>query len=184
MNIVLVVTGGIAAYKSCEAASAAVKGGHEVRVVMTPSATNFVGPLTFEALTKSPVMLETFGANNGDSAPGIDHIEWAKWADVVCIAPATANFIGKLACGLADCAASTLLMAIPIGVPVAIAPAMNTQMWFHPVVQRNLGWLQALDRYTIIAPVDKRLACGDTGMGGLASPEDILKTVSELGSKS
>jgi phosphopantothenoylcysteine synthetase/decarboxylase len=183
MKILLVVTGGIAAYKSCEITSAAIKQGHSVRVVMTPAATNFVGPATFEALTGAPVLLQTFGAVGGETT-GIDHIEWAKWADVVCVAPATANIIGKLACGIADCAASTVLMAIPIGVPVVIAPAMNTQMWLHPVLQRNLGWLKQLGRYSFVDPVDKRLACGDFGVGGLADPEHILNALTESGSDS
>jgi phosphopantothenoylcysteine decarboxylase/phosphopantothenate--cysteine ligase len=184
MKILLVVTGGIAAYKACEITSTAIKQGNAVRVVMSSAATNFVGAATFEALTGEPVLLSTFGAEAIDGSAGIDHIEWAKWADVVCVAPATANIIGKLACGIADCAASTVLMAIPIGVPVVIAPAMNTQMWLHPVLQRNLGWLKDLGRYSFVDPVEKRLACGDFGVGGLAEPDDILRAVSVAGGDS
>ena len=167
MKLLLGVTGGIAAYKACEVVSLAVKAGHDVRVMMTGNAKRFVGPTSFEALSGHPVMDDTF-------SDALSHIEWAKWADVVCLAPLSANTLGKLACGLADDALTTVSMAIPRGVPVILGPAMNTEMWAHPVVQRNLSWLEAMERYTIVAPVDKRLACGDHGPGGLATPEDLL----------
>ena len=127
MRILLGVTGGIAAYKACELVSLATKAGHELRVVMTAAGTRFVGPATFEALTDHPVMTDTF-------ADALAHISWAKWADVGCIAPLSANTLGKLACGLADDALSTVFMAVPRGVPVVLAPAMNTEMWNHPAV--------------------------------------------------
>jgi phosphopantothenoylcysteine decarboxylase/phosphopantothenate--cysteine ligase len=167
MNLLLCVTGGIAAYKACELCSAAIKRGHVVRVVMTDSATRFVGPLTFEGLTGQRVMVDTF-------ADAMDHIHWAKWADVAVVAPLTANTLGKLAIGLADDALTTVLMALPGGKPVVLAPAMNTQMWNHPVIQRNLRWLDDLGRYQVVQPAVKRLACGDFGPGGLADPADIL----------
>lgn len=167
MKLLLGVTGGIAAYKACELTSLAVKAGHEVRVLMTAGATRFVGPTTFEALSGHPVMTDTF-------ADALAHIEWAKWADVACVAPLSANVLGKLACGLADDALTTVLMAVPRGVPVVLGPAMNTEMWLHPVVQRNLGWLAELDRYEVVDPTSKRLACGDEGVGGLAEPADLL----------
>jgi phosphopantothenoylcysteine decarboxylase/phosphopantothenate--cysteine ligase len=167
MKLLIGVTGGIAAYTACELVSLAVKAGHEVRVLMTHNAKRFVGPTSFEALSSHPVMDDTF------SDP-LAHIEWAKWADVVCIAPLSANTLSKLACGLADDALSTVLMAVPAGVPIVLGPAMNTQMWAHPIVQRNLSWLLELERYTVVAPVSKRLACGDHGPGGLASPQDLL----------
>lgn len=175
MNLLLGVTGGIAAYKACELVSLAVKAGHSVRVVMTPNATRFVGPLTFEALSGSPVLLDTFvGAPIAGSLSAIDHIDWAKWADVALVAPLSANTLGKLACGLADDALSTVLMAIPARTPVVLAPAMNTAMWDHPVVRRNLRWIAELQRYQLVDPVSKRLACGDVGPGGLADPADLL----------
>ena len=170
MKILLGVTGGIAAYKACELTSLALKAGHEVRVIMTASAGRFVGPTTFEALSGHPVMTDTF-------ADALAHIEWAKWPDVVCVAPLSANTLGKLACGLADDALSTVLMAIPRGTPVVLGPAMNTEMWFHPVVQRNLGWLGDMPRYHLVEPVSKRLACGDEGVGGLADPADLLDAI-------
>jgi phosphopantothenoylcysteine decarboxylase/phosphopantothenate--cysteine ligase len=171
MRILLGVTGSIAAYKACELVSLARKAGDEVRVVMTASAQKLVGPTTFEALSENPVLLDTFTGVTST----MDHIQWAKWAEVVVVAPLSANSLGKLACGLADDALSTVLMAIPRGVRVVLAPAMNTEMWFHPVVQRNLRWLEDLKRYEIVEPVDKRLACGDSGMGGMAAPMDIFQ---------
>ncbi len=170
MKILLGVTGGIAAYRACELTSLAVKAGHSVRVVMTQNATHFVGPLSFEALSGSPVLTNTF-------ADALAHIEWAKWADVAVVAPCSANVLAKLACGLADDALCTTLMALPRGRQVVIAPAMNTEMWLNPVTQRNLRWLDELGRFTIVAPTEKRLACGDFGPGGLAEPSDILAAV-------
>ena len=176
MKLLLGVTGGVAAYKACELVSLAVKAGAEVRVIMTRSAARFVGPITFEALTGNPVLLDTFeGAPTDGSVSAIDHIDWAKWPDVVVVAPLTANTLGKLACGLADDALSTVLMALPRGIPCVLAPAMNTEMYLHPVVQRNLSWLGEVERYRVVQPVEKRLACGDWGVGGLASPEDLLQ---------
>lgn len=177
MRVLMGVCGGIAAYKACELTSLALKAGHEVRVVMTRNATRFVGPLTFEALTAHPVMIDTFET----LSPGIDHIEWARWAQVAVVAPATANVLGKLACGLCDDALTTLLMALRRGTPCVLAPAMNTEMWEHPVVVRNLAWLAELGRYSVVAPVSKRLACGDVGVGGLADPAEILAAVEQAG---
>jgi phosphopantothenoylcysteine decarboxylase/phosphopantothenate--cysteine ligase len=178
MRILLGVTGGIAAYKACELVSLSIKAGHEVRVVLSANGARFVGAATFEALTGHSVLSDTFeGADSG----GIDHIEWAKWCDVACIAPLTANTLGKLACGLADDALSTVFMALPRGKICVLAPAMNTEMWFHPVVQRNLKWLSDMDRYRIVDPIEKRLACGDEGLGGLAEPESILAAVEAAG---
>lgn len=178
MKILLGVSGGIAAYKACELVSLARKAGHEVRVVLTANGSKFIGATSLEALSNHPVMQDTFeGANAG----AIDHIEWAKWCDVACVAPLTANTLGKLACGLADDALSTVFMALPRGVNCVLAPAMNTEMWHHPVVQRNLGWIQEMDRYRIVDPIEKRLACGDTGLGGLADPESILAAIEAAG---
>jgi len=167
MKLLVGVTGGMAAYKACELVSLAIKDGHEVRVMMTENGTRFVGPTTFEALTHHPVLTNNF-------TDALAHIEWAKWADVVCVAPLTANTMAKLACGLADDALTTVLMATPRGTPVILGPAMNTEMWEHPVTIRNRRWLEENDRYTMVDPTDKRLACGDTGPGGLAKVPDLL----------
>jgi len=176
MRLLLGISGGISAYKACELVRLATKAGADVRVVMSANATRFVGPLTLETLTGHPVMLDTF---QGGETGTIDHIAWAKWPTVAAVAPMTANTLGKLACGLADDALSTVMMALPRGVPVVLGPAMTTEMWFHPVVQRNLGWVRELDRYRVVAPVDKALACGDVGLGGLAAPEDLWAAIQE-----
>lgn len=174
MRVLLGVTGGIAAYRACEFVSLAVKGGHEVQVVMTASATRFVGPVSFEALSGRKVAVDTF-------ADALGHIELAKWAEVGVVAPLSANTLGKLACGLADDMLTTTLLALPRGRRVVLAPAMNTEMWFHPVVQRNLGWLRAVDRFVVLEPAAKRLACGDVGPGGLPEPADILEAAVAAG---
>jgi phosphopantothenoylcysteine decarboxylase / phosphopantothenate---cysteine ligase len=167
MNLLLGVSGGIAAYKACELTSLAIKSGHRVRVMMSEGATHFVGPVTFEGLTGHTVMTGVF-----DHA--MDHIEWAKWADVACVAPATANILAKLALGLADNGLTTTLLALGPDKPVVLGPAMNTEMWRHPAVARNLVLLGELGPYTIVDPVEKRLACGDYGPGALAEPKDLL----------
>ena len=172
MNLLLGVCGGIAAYKAAELVSLATKRGHSLRVILTDNAARFVGPVTFEALSGHPVMV---GHAHLDPGQALAHIQWAKWADLAIVAPLSANVLGRLACGLADDALTTVLMALPRGKPVLLAPAMNTEMWQHPVVQRNCGWLRDLgDRYHWIEPVSKRLACGDTGVGGLPEPAVIL----------
>lgn len=173
MNLLLGVTGGIAAYKAAELVSAAVKAGHEVRVVMTENAKRFVGPATFEGLSGHGVMSSTF-----DDA--MAHISMAKWPDAVIVAPLTANTLAKLALGLADDALTTVLMAVPTGTPILLAPAMNTAMWSNPVTQRNLSWLADLGRYTVIPPVSKRLACGDVGPGGLPEITELLAAIDAL----
>lgn len=178
MNILLGVTGGIAAYKAAELCSLSIKRGHSVRVIMTQGATQFVGPLTFEGLTGEPVMTTTWAIGAGsDGVSAIEHISWAKWANVACIAPLTANTLAKLACGIADDALTTVWMALPVSTPSILCPAMNTQMWEQPVTKRNRGWIDALGRHHWVDPVAKRLACGDVGVGGLAAPEDILQAI-------
>lgn len=178
MRVLLGVSGGIAAYKSCDLANQLVKRGDEVRVVMTESATHFVGPLSFEALTGHPVMLDTFATGQGsDGVSAIEHISWAKWAQIAILAPLTANTLARLACGLADDALSTVWMALPASVPSLLCPAMNTAMWEQPVVARNRRWLGELGRHTLIPPTHKRLACGDVGVGGLAEVDTILDAI-------
>ena len=179
-RLLLGVSGGIAAYKACEITSAMVKAGWQVRVAMTPSATQFVGPLTFEALTNHPVMTNALATGHTAGESAVEHVAWARWADVFCVAPMTASLLGRFACGIADDALSTVHLALEPRVPVVLCPAMNTQMWEHPVVQRNLKWLDELGRYRLIAPVEKRLACGDVGVGGLAEVSDITAQLHAL----
>lgn len=186
MRVLLGVSGGIAAYKAADLVSQLIKQGDEVRVVMTTHATAFVAPLTFGALSGNPVMVgdatvSNVGPTGADagSASSIDHIAWAKWAEVSVVAPLTASTLARLAVGLADDALTTVWMALPAGVPCLLCPAMNTAMWDHPVVRRNLDWIAALGRYRIVAPSEKRLACGDVGVGGLAEVADIVAAIHE-----
>jgi phosphopantothenoylcysteine decarboxylase/phosphopantothenate--cysteine ligase len=160
-NIVLGVSGGIAAYKSVELLRLFVKEGANVRVMMTKYAQAFVGALTFEALSRQKVCTSLF-ENNDDAS--IRHIEWADEADAVVIAPATANIIGKLANGIADDALSTFMLAVTC--PVILCPSMNTHMFESNAVQRNLERLRS-DGYFVIDPGSGKLACGTTGPGRL-----------------
>lgn len=171
-NIILGVSGGIAAYKSVELLRLLVKQGANVRVIMTENAQWFVGPLTFEALSAQPVCTDLFEKNDDAS---IRHIQWAEAADAVVIAPATANIIGKLSSGIADDALSTFLLAVTC--PVIVCPSMNTHMFESRAVQRNLETLRA-DGHFIVAPESGTLACGTTGPGRLPEPEDIVDRIS------
>jgi len=170
-EIVLGITGGIAAYKSVEVLRLLQKAGADVRVVMTRNAEWFVGRMTFEAISGHPVFIEMFGEQ---SDPHMRHIFWAETADAVVIAPATADIIGKLANGIADDALSTFMMAVTA--PKLICPSMNTHMYESPAVQRNLQTLQN-DGYTIVAPGAGELACGTVGAGRLPEPEQIVESV-------
>lgn len=167
-NIVLGVCGGIAAYKSVELLRLLVKQGAKVRVMMTESAREFVGSVTFEALCRQPVCSNLFEKSTDAS---IRHIEWAEDADAVVIAPATANIIGKLSNGLADDALSTFMLAVTS--PIIICPSMNTHMYESKAVQRNIKRLKD-DGHFVITPEAGELACGTTGPGRLPEPEDIM----------
>lgn len=167
-SIILGVTGGIAAYKSVEFLRLLIKLGAKVRVIMTQNAQEFVGTITFEALSGQPVCTSLF-EKNGDVS--VRHIEWANEADAVVIVPATANIIGKLANGVADDALSTFMLAVTC--PVVLCPSMNTHMFENKSVQRNLERLKA-DGHFVIDPDSGELACGITGPGRLPEPEDIL----------
>jgi len=178
MNVIIGVTGGIAAYKAADLVSRCLKQGLSVRVAMTPAATHFVGPITFEALSGHPVLVDILATGHTpEGTSAVEHVSWAKWADVACVAPLTASTLGKLACGIADNALTTLWLALPTATPSVLCPAMNTEMWANPVVRRNLGWLEG--RHRIVPPVSKRLACGDVGQGALAEVGDILDAILE-----
>lgn len=177
MRVLLGVSGGIAAYKAADLTSKLVGRGHEVRVVMTPNATRFVSPLVFQALSANPVLTDALATTGtAEAASPIDHIAWAKWAEVAIVAPLTANTLGKLATGLADDALTTVWMALP-PIPNLLCPAMNTAMWEHPVVVRNLRWIEDLGRYTVLMPIAKRLACGDVGAGALPEVPDLVAAI-------
>lgn len=170
-RVVLAVTGGIAAYKAAEAASRLVREGAEVRVVMSRAAQRFVTPLTFRTLTGRAVVSDLW---TDTGLAGVVHVALADWAQVLVIAPATANIIGKLAAGIADEVVSTL--ALSVDVPVVVAPAMNTRMWQHPAVRRNLEVLRERG-VRIVEPAVGRLACGTEGLGRLAELDDLLDAI-------
>jgi len=167
-QIILGVCGGIAAYKSVELLRLLVKQGARVRVIMTENARDFVGPLTFEALSGEAVCTSLFD----DRADGaIRHIEWARQADAVIIAPATANILGKLAAGIADDALSTFMLAVTS--PRMLCPSMNSAMYENRAVQRNLDILEQ-DGYVIVEPGTGELACGTSGVGRMPDPEILF----------
>lgn len=167
-NIILGVTSSIAAYKSANVASALVKKGCNVNVLMTQNATNFIHPLTFEELTKNKCIIDTFDRN---VQYNVAHISLATSADAFIIAPASANVIGKIANGIADDMLSTTVMACKC--PVIISPAMNTNMFENPIVQDNLAKLERYG-YIIIPPAEGRLACGTVGKGKMPDEQVLL----------
>ncbi|MBU9712461.1 bifunctional phosphopantothenoylcysteine decarboxylase/phosphopantothenate--cysteine ligase CoaBC [Evansella tamaricis] len=170
-KVLLCVSGGIAVFKAAALTSKLIQSGYLVKVVMTKSATEFVSPLTFQALSRDHVYTNTF--DEKDPA-NVQHIDVADWADVVLIAPATANIIAKLANGLADDMVSTTLLATTA--PVLIAPAMNVHMYQHPAVLKNMSTLSSYG-YEFIEPNEGYLACGYEGKGRLAEPEELLQVI-------
>lgn len=172
--VVLGVTGGIAVYKACELLRLLQKRGIDVFVVMTRNACRFVAPLTFETLSGHPVAVDTF---DRPQTWEVEHIALAKRADLFLIAPATANIMGKMACGIADDMLSTTVMATRA--PVLVAPAMNTGMWENAAVQQNVKTLRARG-VEIVAPVSGHLACGDNGAGKLEDVAVIAERACEL----
>lgn len=167
-RVIMGVTGGIAAYKAAELVRGLVKAGADVSVAMTRGATGFVAPLTFEALSGNRVIVEMF---HPDTEP-MDHIHWGQEADLVIVAPATANFVAKMVHGLADDFLSTMLLAATA--PILVCPAMNTMMWENPAVKENLRLLQARG-VEVMDPGSGDLACGTEGPGRLPEPDDILE---------
>ena len=170
MYIVLGVTGSISAYKAADIANRLHKDGHEVHVVMTEGAQEFITPLTLQTLSKNKVHADEFEEYDPTI---VKHIDLAGNADVVLIAPATANIIGKIACGIADDLLTAVTMAAANQAQVIIAPAMNTNMYENPIVQENIEKLKGLG-YKLIEPKDSHLACGTTGKGALADVDDII----------
>jgi len=170
-RVLLVVSGSIAAYKAAEVASKLCGALRDVRVVMTESATRFVGPATFQALTGHPVCSDMWASPEHWNA---QHIDLARFADVIMIAPATARTIARLALGLADDLASCVVLASKA--PVIVAPAMNEAMWNHPAVRANVERLRSLG-YEIVEPGEGRLACGVEGKGRLADVPVILEAI-------
>ena len=172
-KIVLGLTGGIACYKSAEFTRALIKAGAEVHVVMTQNSTQFITPVTMQGLSGNPVYADQWDARVLNN---MAHIALARDADVFVIAPCTANFMAKLAHGLADDLLSSLCLARPAHLPFMLAPAMNVEMWQKPATQRNVAQLKA-DGVGILGPAAGEQACGDVGMGRMLEPEELLEEV-------
>ena len=173
MNILLCVTGSIAAYKAADITSRLTKHGHNVDVILTESGSRIITPLTLQTLSRNKVYMDMFEEITPSE---VKHISLAKKADVVLIAPATANIIGKIAYGIADDFLSTVVMAAAKDTPVFIAPAMNTNMYENPIVQDNIEKLRSYG-YRFIEPKESLLACGDLGKGALADVDTIVEII-------
>lgn len=173
-RVLLIVGGGIAAYKALELVRLMRKAGLEVKAILTRSGAEFVTPLSLAALTGSGIRQDLFSSEDETT---MGHIELSRWADLIVVAPATAGLMAKAATGAADDLASTTLLATDA--PVLLAPAMNVRMWLHPAVQGNLATLQgfAEPRYTVVGPDDGEMACGEYGPGRMAEPSAILDAI-------
>ncbi|HEX42186.1 MAG TPA: hypothetical protein ENN81_09015 [Phycisphaerales bacterium] len=174
-NVLLGVSGGIAAYKAVDLASKLTAAGACVQVVMTAAACELVGPPSFEAVTGRAV-LTSLWRRDGDRT--IRHIDLVDWADIVVVAPATANIVGKTAGGICDNLLSTTLCAA-WRKPCLLAPAMNDRMWTNPAVQRNVAAVKAMG-FELVGPATGRLACGTEGPGRMAEPVEILAAIRRM----
>ncbi len=177
-NILLGVTGGIAAYKAVDLASKLTAAGVHVRTVMTDSACQLVAPKSFEAVTGGPVFTSLWDNPQGHQ---MSHIALADWAQIVVVAPATADIMAKVANGICDDLLSTVLCTC-WATPTLFAPAMNTRMWENPATQRNVESLRARGA-KMIGPCAGRLACGTEGMGRMAEPQEILAALEQMASE-
>ncbi|MBI1375140.1 MAG: phosphopantothenoylcysteine decarboxylase [Phycisphaera sp.] len=176
-RLIVAVTGGIAAFKTCTLVSRLVQAGHDVTVLMTDAATRFVGPLTFESLSGKPVHTSQWQQiTHHDS----QHVALARGADLMVIAPASANTIARLAAGLCDNIVTTTAAALPRTTPVLLAPAMNAEMWDHPITQRNLATLVDTLGYHTVGPGEGWQACRTRGAGRMSEPDEILQRVEQL----
>ena len=173
MNIVLGVTGSISAYKAADITSKLSKAGHNVHIILTDGGSKFITPLALQTLSKNKVHTEFFEEGNPKE---VKHITLAENADILVIAPASANIIGKIAGGIADDLLSATVMAAATTTPVYLAPAMNTNMYENPIVQANIEKLTALG-YKFIEPKESLLACGVTGKGALADVDVIVDII-------
>jgi phosphopantothenoylcysteine synthetase/decarboxylase len=191
LNILLGVTGGIAAYKAVDLASKLTAGGVSVNTIMTESACRLIGPKSFEAVTQSAVFTSLWDLDacshlrESSIENRVGHIALVDWADIVVVAPATANIIGKIANGICDDLLSTALCAcwplIKSGATL-LAPAMNNNMWTNAAVQRNVKTVKEMG-FELIGPVRGRLACGTEAIGRMAEPQDILEAIEKIASK-
>ena len=173
MNIVLGVTGSISAYKAADITSRLVKKGHDVHIILTEGGSKFITPLALQTLSKNRVHTEFFEEGIPEE---VKHIDLAQNADVIVIAPASANIMDKIAHGIADDLLSATVMAGANLAPVYLAPAMNTNMYENPIVQENIEKLRSLG-YRFIEPKESMLACGVTGKGALADVDEIVEII-------
>ena len=178
LNVLLGVSGAIAAYKAVDLASKLTKANAIVKTIMTKNARRFVGARSFEAVTNSAVFTKMWHTSDEYK---ISHINLSQWADVIVIAPATANIIAKIANGICDDLLSTTICA-SFGKPILIAPAMNSNMWQNPAVEKNVGTLKEMG-FEFVGPGTGRLACGDDGIGRMAEPEEILEAIIKISGK-
>ncbi len=182
-KILIGITGGIAAYKICSLINQLKKNGHEIKVIMTESATKFVGPITFQTLSNNKVYVDMFAWQENYST---EHISLADWCDIMVIAPATANTIGKISLGLADNLLTSTVLALPKSIPVLIVPAMNVHMWENDIFQNNLKKIKKIKssntqkKYTVIEPRDGILACGYKGKGVIADSKKIIESINKI----
>ena len=170
-KILVGLTGGIACYKVPVLVRLLHKAGAETRVVMTDAATKFITPLTLEAVSNHPVALTLFPDNEFVATR---HIDLAQWPDLAVIAPATANFIGKISSGISDDLLTTIICAAPG--PVMVAPAMNPQMWQHPTTQKNVSYLKEIE-YHLVGPEEGDTACDQWGVGRMVEPEGLFEAI-------
>lgn len=175
-KIVVGLSGGIACYKTAAVVSRLVQRGAAIRVLMTESATRFVGPLTFQSLSGQPVLTSIW---QSDDHPDSQHIGIARWCDLMLIAPASADILARLAHGLADDVVSLAACALPSQTPLLLAPAMNADMWASPAVQRNVALLRE-DGRQFIGPDEGWQACRTSGPGRMSEPDAIVAAVEQI----
>lgn len=177
LHVLIGITGGIASFKTANVVSHLTQCGAAVRVIMTGAATKFVSPLTFESLSGAPVVTSVWQTRDHHDAP---HITAAQWADLMIIAPATADNMAKLATGLSDDIVTLCACALARQTPVLLAPAMNEQMWQNPITKRNLNTLREVLRYSIVGPDTGWQACRTIGAGRMSEPQVILAAAAKL----
>jgi len=175
LKVLLAVSGGVAAYKSVDLASKLTAAGAEVRTILTENGARFVGAKSFEAITRQRVY-ETLWSTSDEFSS--EHISLSDWADIIVVAPATADIIGKIANGICDDLLSTTL-CVCWAKPVIIAPAMNANMWANPVVQGNVAKLKQMV-FVIVGPDEGRLASGDIGTGRMTEPTEIIQQIDKI----
>jgi phosphopantothenoylcysteine decarboxylase/phosphopantothenate--cysteine ligase len=175
-RVLVALTGGIACYKSATVVSRLVQRGAILRVIMTDAATRFITPLTLQSLSGQPVLSSIW---DRDDRPDSQHIGLARWAEVIAIAPLSANSLAKLAHGLCDDLVSLVACARPAETPLLVAPAMNADMWASPVVQRNLAMLRELPAVSQVGPEAGWQACRTAGDGRMAEPEAIIQAITQ-----